>query len=87
MQMDRTTLAFATPDRLLMAAEVANMLSVPVSWVREHTRLGEIPHIRLGRYVRYRYEAVRAWLETQEREDAARGAGYLRKARGVAANA
>ena len=53
-------------DRLFDAHEVAAMLAVRVSWVREHTRLGEIPHIRLGRYVCYRHEAVAEWIEAQE---------------------
>ena len=45
-------------DRLLTAAEVAELLSVPVSWVREHTRSGRIPHVQLGHYVRYRHETL-----------------------------
>jgi excisionase family DNA binding protein len=52
-------------DRLLDAKEVAERLSVPVSWVREQTRLGAIPHIRLGRYVRFEWSEVEAWLERQ----------------------
>ena len=40
-------------DRLLEAKEVAELLSVPETWVREHTRSGAIPHVPLGRYVRY----------------------------------
>jgi excisionase family DNA binding protein len=50
-------------DRLLTAAEVAELLAVPVSWVRESTRSGAIPHIELGRYRRYRLADVEAWLE------------------------
>jgi excisionase family DNA binding protein len=50
-------------DRLLDAPEVAELLSVPVSWVREHTRSGAIPHLTLGRYKRYREDDVLAWLE------------------------
>lgn len=50
-------------DRLLTAGEVAELLSVPVSWVREHTRTGTIPHIELGRYKRYRVDDVQAWLD------------------------
>lgn len=59
------------PDRLLSAEEVAAMLSVPERWVREHTRGGLIPCVRLGRYVRYRREAVVAWIEEQEEGGAA----------------
>jgi excisionase family DNA binding protein len=53
-------------DHLLNAADVAELLSVPVSWVREHTRSGRIPHVQLGRYVRYRYETIVSWVAEQE---------------------
>jgi excisionase family DNA binding protein len=53
-------------DRLLTAREVAELLSVPVSWVRQESRADRIPHLRLGRYVRYDREAVLAWLEQQQ---------------------
>jgi excisionase family DNA binding protein len=49
--------------RLLTADEVAELLAVPVSWVRESTRSGAMPHVELGRYRRYRREAVEEWLE------------------------
>lgn len=53
-------------DRLLNAAEVAELLAVPESWVREHTRNGSMPHIQLGRYIRYRGEAVLTWIDSLE---------------------
>ena len=52
-------------DRLLTADEVAERLSVPKSWVRQETREGRMPHLALGRYKRYEWEAVDAWLEEQ----------------------
>jgi excisionase family DNA binding protein len=55
-----------TDQRLLTAPEVAELLSVPESWVREHTRNGRLPHVKLGRYRRYRREAILAWVEAQE---------------------
>lgn len=39
------------------------LLAVPVSWVRESTRSGAMPHVQLGRYRRYRREDVEPWLE------------------------
>lgn len=57
---------FDVIDRLLTAADVAELLSVPVSWVREHTRSGRIPHVQLGHYVRYRRETVVSWIGQQE---------------------
>lgn len=58
-------------DRLFTAEEIAHLLSVPERWVREHTRSGLIPHLRLGRYVRYRQESVMARLADQEQGGAA----------------
>lgn len=50
-------------DRLLTAVEVAKLLAVPETWVRDHTRSGEIPCVPLGRYRRYRESDVLAWLD------------------------
>lgn len=50
-------------ERLLDAAEVAERLNVPETWVRAETRAGRMPHIALGRYRRYDWSAVIAWLE------------------------
>ena len=52
-------------ERLVTAAEVAELLAVPVSWVREQTRHGRLPHLCLGRYRRYSRAAIEAWLEEQ----------------------
>jgi len=49
-------------ERLLTATEVAELLNVPVSWVRESARSGAIPCVRLGRYVRFEWEVVEEWL-------------------------
>jgi excisionase family DNA binding protein len=49
----------------MTAREVAERLSVPETWVRAETRAGRMPHVTLGRYRRYDWEAVVAWLETQ----------------------
>jgi excisionase family DNA binding protein len=52
-------------DRLLTAEEVAKRLAVPVSWVRAETRAERLPHVKLGRYRRYSWPAIDAWLEQQ----------------------
>jgi hypothetical protein len=51
-------------ERLVDAKTIAEMLSVPVSWVREHTRSGAVPHVTLGRYQRYDPADVLAWVES-----------------------
>jgi excisionase family DNA binding protein len=55
--------------RLLTAAEVAAQLGVPKTWVYEQARAGRIPTVALGRYRRFRAEAIAAWVEELERRD------------------
>jgi excisionase family DNA binding protein len=51
---------------LLTADEVAEMLGVPKTWVYEHSRKGLIPTVELGRYRRFRREAIEAWIRDRE---------------------
>ena len=51
---------------LLTAGQVAKLLGVPTSWVYEQSRRGRIPTVTLGRYRRYRAEAIDQWLEELE---------------------
>jgi excisionase family DNA binding protein len=53
-------------DRLITADEVAAILNVSKAWVYEQTRRQRMPHVRLGRFVRYRRSTLYAWLEQQE---------------------
>jgi excisionase family DNA binding protein len=55
-------------DRLLMAEEVAERLGVRPQWVWAQARAGRIPHVRLGRYRRFRESAVESWICELERE-------------------
>lgn len=52
-------------SKLLHASDVAELLAVPVSWVRDQTRQGRIPCVTLGRYRRYDESEIRAWLKEQ----------------------
>lgn len=52
---------------LLTAAQVAELLGVPKGWVYEQSRKGEIPTVELGRYRRFRREAIDDWIAEQER--------------------
>ena len=55
-----------SPDRLLTAAEAAEILAVPESWVREHARQGRLPHLQLGHYVRFKRQSLLAWIDAEE---------------------
>jgi excisionase family DNA binding protein len=52
-------------EPLLTASQVAELLAVPESWVREATRAERIPYLKLGRYRRYQTSAIEAWLAAQ----------------------
>jgi excisionase family DNA binding protein len=53
-------------DDLLTAEEVAELLRMSPAWVYAQTRGRRIPHIRLGRRVRYRCSALDAWIDGLE---------------------
>jgi len=65
---------------LMSAGEVADLLGVPTSWVYEQSRRGRIPTVTLGRYRRYRREAIEHWLEDLEKET---GTGALPRPAGL----
>jgi excisionase family DNA binding protein len=52
--------------RLLTAGELAERWQVPKGHVYRLTRDGLIPAVRLGRYYRYRLEAIERWEAASE---------------------
>lgn len=52
-------------DRLLTADELGERLGMKTEWVWAQAR-GPIPHVRLGRYRRFRESAVEEWLREIE---------------------
>ena len=53
-------------DRLLTAPEVAEHLQLTTDHVYALARRAEIPHLRFGRSLRFRAEAIDTWLRDQE---------------------
>jgi excisionase family DNA binding protein len=47
---------------LLDAKQVAELWSVPETWVRDQARAGKLPSIQLGRYVRFRLSDLERFL-------------------------
>ncbi len=92
---DRLTLASAPqgPEPhisvapLLDATGAAALLNVPASWVLAQARADRIPHVRLGRYVRFDAAELQIWWQTRRRGPwRARGAAAT-VARGVVTSA
>ena len=59
------------PGELMTVSEIAVFLKVPVSWVYERTRrrgIERLPHVKLGKYLRFSLSDVNEWLQKQYRE-------------------
>jgi excisionase family DNA binding protein len=50
-------------NRLLTPTEIADLLGVKTSTVYQWTHQGFIPHVKLGRLVRFREQAVSEWVD------------------------
>ncbi len=57
---------------LLHAEDVAVMLGMTKDWVYAEARADRIPHIKLGRFTRFRREAIEDWIRARERGKIAR---------------
>jgi excisionase family DNA binding protein len=52
---------------LVDATAAGEQLSVPPTWVLAEARAGRIPHVRLGRYVRFDPGELERWWLTRRR--------------------
>ena len=57
-------------ERLLDAEDAGKMTEVPASWFLEAARQERIPHVRMGKYVRFRMSDVLQALEVRPRHEA-----------------
>jgi excisionase family DNA binding protein len=58
-------------EQLIDVRELAKALAVPVSWVYGRTRQkgpDTIPHLKIGKYRRFRLDEVLKYLEKQQNE-------------------
>jgi len=52
----------------LTVDEVAALICVPKSWLYERTRTNTIPHIKLGKYLRFDRDELVAWARQFHRD-------------------
>jgi excisionase family DNA binding protein len=52
-------------QELLTVAEVATLLKVKKSWIYDH--LSQLPHVKLGRYIRFEFSAVSEFVQRQRK--------------------
>ena len=60
-------------ETLLDAKDVADWLGVKEDYVRDLGRRGEIPTVKIGKYVRFERDSIREWI-AQQRESIDRAA-------------
>ena len=60
---------------LLDAAGAADYLNMSLGWVRLKTQSGELPHVQLGRRVRYRREDLDRYISERVHLDGRRKTG------------
>jgi excisionase family DNA binding protein len=54
----------------LTIQEAADLLRVRVSWLYERTRTNTVPHVKLGKYLRFDREELLAWARGFSRDGA-----------------
>ena len=56
-------------QNLIGINEMAKKLCVPLSWLYHRTRTNQIPHYKLGKYVRFDESEIEAWLKEQGKNE------------------
>jgi hypothetical protein len=54
-------------DRLLDAKATGDLLGVPGSWLLAQARRDKVPHVRLGKYVRFDPDDLERWIVSVKR--------------------
>ena len=66
--MDIQKMPASSPHELLTLEETAALLKVSKSWIYERTRKGAIPHLKLGKYLRFPLADLLRWATSQRRQ-------------------
>lgn len=62
---DRLAVKLAPPTRLLNAEQAAEQLGIPKTWLLAEARASRVPHVRLGRYVRFDAGELEVWWRSR----------------------
>ena len=55
----------ALAEPLLDAAAAARLLSVRPSWIYDAARAGRLPHLKIGRHIRFLRSDLESWVLTR----------------------
>jgi excisionase family DNA binding protein len=65
----------------LTIEEAAVLIGVKKSWLYERTRTNAVPHMKIGKYLRFDREELLAWLDQFRRDGKSASAVHTRPAR------
>ena len=54
-------------ERLIGIKEVSDLTGLPRSWLYLATSTGTIPHLKIGKYLKFRLSEIEAWLDLHRR--------------------
>ncbi len=66
----------AKPQYLLDVDELAERLNVPKGWIYERTSRGDIPFIKVGKYVRFEWSVILDWLQEESEPSPRSGVSF-----------
>ena len=76
-------LALSLDEPLLDVEQAAALLNVRPSWVRDATRAGRLPCIRVGRHLRFTRPMLEQWAAQHRIENAGVGGRFAARPRGI----
>jgi excisionase family DNA binding protein len=65
MGMDHENALRAAVEKLIGVKEVVDRTGFPQSWIYSQAAAKRIPHLKCGKYLRFRWSEVERWLESQ----------------------
>jgi excisionase family DNA binding protein len=75
--------ALSLEEPLLDVEQAAALLNVRPSWVRDATRAGRLPCIRVGRHLRFTRPMLEQWAAQHRIQDAGTGGRFAHRPRRV----
>jgi excisionase family DNA binding protein len=75
-------LALSLDEPLLDVEQAAALLNVRPSWVRDATRAGRLPCIRVGRHLRFTRPMLEQWAAQHRIANAEAGGRFARRGKG-----
>jgi excisionase family DNA binding protein len=76
-------LALSLDEPLLDVEQAAALLNVRPSWVRDATRAGRLPCIRVGRHLRFTRPMLEQWAAQHRIENAGMNGRFGARSRGM----